>query len=46
MNKKVTLKASRALHKVSTEMKEMKLNLGASVNRGDYLDTSIIKIGP
>jgi hypothetical protein len=36
------LKASHALHKVSTEMK---LSLGASVNQGDYFDTSIIKIG-
>jgi hypothetical protein len=43
MGKKVTLKASRALQKVSTEMK---LSLGASLNKGHYFDASIIKIGP
>jgi hypothetical protein len=40
--KKWPLKASCALHKVSTEMK---LSLGASLNRNDSFDTSIIKIG-
>jgi hypothetical protein len=40
--KKIPLKASRALHKLSTEIK---LSLGASMNQGDYFDTSIIKIG-
>jgi hypothetical protein len=42
MDKKVTLRASRALHKVSSVMK---LSLGTSMNQGDYFDTSIITIG-
>jgi hypothetical protein len=42
MGEKWPLKASCALHKVSTEMK---LILGASMNQGDYFDTSITKIG-
>jgi hypothetical protein len=40
--KKWPFKASRALQKVRTEIK---LSLGASMNEGDYFDTSIIKIG-
>jgi hypothetical protein len=42
MAKKGPLKASRALHKI---ISETKLNLGASMNREDSFNTSIIKIG-
>jgi hypothetical protein len=39
--KKWPLKAARVLHKVSIEIK---LRLGASMNQGDYFDTSMINI--
>jgi hypothetical protein len=39
MGKKVTFKGFCALHRISTKMK---LSLGASMNEGDYFDTSKI----
>jgi hypothetical protein len=42
MDEKVNFKGFSCPSKTDTELK---LNLGASMNQGDYFDPSIIKIG-